>query len=1217
MQQYSTGSGSHPCSVAVADFNNDNHLDIAAANSGTSDVGIFLGNENGTFTNVINIPTGEISHLEFIVVDDFTNDSKVDIVVIDSANDNAIVLEGDGNGNFTIITIHSTGYDSDSSSIAIGDFDHDNIPDIAITNNASNNILVLISYIIYPTANQVKYQTGTGSNPASIAVGDLNNDNHSDIVVANTGNNSTGIFLNLGDGTFGHEINYLSAEGSQPYFVVVDDINKDDKLDIITVLYQISEIQIFIGYGNGTFNYGHSYSTGTGAYPEAMAMADLNYDNNLDIIVANSYDGVGVLLGKGDGTFTNITTYLNDMQFNPRFVVVADLNNDKILDVVASDYNTNGLGILLGTGDGSFDKQWIYPIDDRSNCFAIGDLNNDHYLDIVYVSAYTDNVGILFGYGNATFGSMTTYFTGRGFWPWYVILNDFNNDALLDIAICTAYGYYVGIFFGFGNGSFSQQWTFPTGYDSLPSTIASGDFNNDNQLDIAVTDQKLNRMGVFLLHYVRDFTHETIYLTGSASHPYSVAIGNFNQDNQSDIVVANSGNDDIQLLLNYYQDAFLNEVTYSTGFQSYPQFVSVADFNRDGKLDIAVANNINESINVFLGYGNSTFDAPSAYWTGTDSFPISIAVGDFNKDNWTDMVVANNGSSNISVFLGFNYATFTNETLDISGPSADPMSLVVGDFNNDHYDDLAVTSEALNYIRIYLGYGNGSFAEQTPFSTGDSQPTDIAVGDFNRDNQLDFVVIYQDENNFGIFLGYGNGSFANETIYSISNGSSPQSVSVGDFNNDNILDIVVANQNSNNIGIFMGYGDGKFSAQIPYSLPDRSSPTWAAVADFNNDNNLDIAVCNYGRNNIGIFFGFGNGSFNDMILVDTGNKSQPSLIATGDLNNDTWIDIAVAIYPGDICVFLGYGNGTFSLQTKRSASHHSDLTEIIIADLNNDGNLDVAASNQANDNGNVAVLYGYGDGHFALLKTYSTGWDSNPSSIAVGDFNNDNQLDLAVCQRNHDSIGIMLRKKSEPFTAAKTFSTGDNSNPQSVVTGDFNNDDQLDIAVANSANDNIGIFLGYGYGNGNFAPQQTYSIGNNSRPVSLAVGDFNNDHHLDIALANSEACNIVILLGFGNGSVAILRDYSTGIDTNPSAIAGDDLNGDNHLDIVVTNYGSNELLVFLGFGNGTFFDAKSYSLGYNTRPQSVAIGDVNNDGLLDIVVANYGGDYVQILLQTC
>jgi hypothetical protein len=204
---------------------------------------------------------------------------------------------------------------------------------------------------------------------------------------------------------------------------------------------------------------------------------------------------------------------------------------------------------------------------------------------------------------------------------------------------------------------------------------------------------------------------------------------------------------------------------------------------------------------------------------------------------------------------------------------------------------------------------------------------------------------------------------------------------------------------------------------------------------------------------------------------------------------------------------------------------------------------------------------------------------------------------------------------SEPFASSSLFSTGNQSQPKSVAVGDFNNDDHLDIAVANSAANNIGILLGYG--NGDFAPQLTYSTGTDSVPSSIAIGDFNDDHHLDIAVVNTASDNIGILLGYGDGRFVNVAIYSTGISSVPVAIAVDDLNKDNHLDLVVANWGSNDVFVFLGKGNGSFLVPKAYSVGYDARPQSIAIGDLNNDDMLDIVVANYGTDYVEILLQTC
>ncbi|CAF3123047.1 unnamed protein product, partial [Rotaria sp. Silwood2] len=169
--------------------------------------------------------------------------------------------------------------------------------------------------------------------------------------------------------------------------------------------------------------------------------------------------------------------------------------------------------------------------------------------------------------------------------------------------------------------------------------------------------------------------------------------------------------------------------------------------------------------------------------------------------------------------------------------------------------------------------------------------------------------------------------------------------------------------------------------------------------------------------------------------------------------------------------------------------------------------------------------------------------------------------------------------------------------------------------VANSRGNNISILLGYG--NGNFSKLVNYSTGLYSAPKFIAVGDFNDDKQVDIVVANSNTSNILIFLGNGNGTFTILQNYSMGQSSEPSAIAIADLNKDNLMDIVVTNSGANAVLIFFGLGNGTFFNPKSYSLAYGSRPASVAIADFNNDTLLDIVVANYGSGYVEVLVQTC
>ncbi len=151
-----------------------------------------------------------------------------------------------------------------------------------------------------------------------------------------------------------------------------------------------------------------------------------------------------------------------------------------------------------------------------------------------------------------------------------------------------------------------------------------------------------------------------------------------------------------------------------------------------------------------------------------------------------------------------------------------------------------------------------------------------------------------------VLLGSGYGTFVSHTSYSTGNNSNPCWVAVGDFNNDSRLDIVVANSGTDNIGIFLSNGSGTFSSQITYSTGLHSQPYSVAILDFDNDTRLDIAVANYGSNSVGVFFGYGNGSFGSQLIFNTGFDSHPFGVVIGDVNKDGLTDI--------VATNNGYGN---------------------------------------------------------------------------------------------------------------------------------------------------------------------------------------------------------------------------------------------------------------------------------------------------------------------
>jgi hypothetical protein len=220
--------------------------------------------------------------------------------------------------------------------------------------------------------------------------------------------------------------------------------------------------------------------------------------------------------------------------------------------------------------------------------------------------------------------------------------------------------------------------------------------------------------------------------------------------------------------------------------------------------------------------------------------------------------------------------------------------------------------------------------------------------------------------------------------------------------------------------------------------------------------------------------------------------------------------------------------------------------------LNNDSRLDIVVANYLSNN--IDVYLGYDYEPFAGLTEYTTGIGSKPHSVAVGNFNNDDWSDVVVANYGSGTVGILLGDDHGVFNTMITYSTGNGSAPYSVAIADFNNDNQSDIVVTNSGIDTITILLGYG--NGTFVIKATYSTGTRSRPYTLSIGDFDKDNRLDIVIANSGISTILVLYGHGNGTFGNEMSYELGYEYRPTSVAATDLNKDGWLDIVIACYGT-------------------------------------------------------------
>jgi len=333
----------------------------------------------------------------------------------------------------------------------------------------------------------------TGTNPFSVAVGDFNADGRPDLAVANLNDSNVSILLSNVDGTFHARVNY--AAGTTPRSVAVGDFNADGRPDLAVANVNSNNVSILLGNANGTFQAAVNYAAGD--FPFSVAVGDFNADGQPDLAVANggNNDTVSILLGNGNGTFQGAVNYAAGT--GPVSVAVGDFNADGRPDLAVANVSSNNVSILLGNANGTFQGAVNYAVGTRARSVAVGDFNADSRLDLAvanYSIGGTSTVSILLGNANGTFQAAVNYAVGTN--PFSVAVGDFNADGRPDLAVANAASDNVSILLGNANGTFQAAVNYAAG--DAPVSIAVGDFNADGRPDLAVANPNINNVSVFL-----------------------------------------------------------------------------------------------------------------------------------------------------------------------------------------------------------------------------------------------------------------------------------------------------------------------------------------------------------------------------------------------------------------------------------------------------------------------------------------------------------------------------------------------------------------------------------------------------------------------------------------------------------------------------------------------------------------------------------------------
>ncbi len=344
----------------------------------------------------------------------------------------------------------------------------------------------------------------------------------------------------------------------------------------------------------------------------------------------------------------------------------------------------------------------------------------------------------------------------------------------------------------------------------------------------------------------------------------------------------------------------VNPTASSPNGGANPVLLATGDFNKDGKLDLAVANGSTQTIQILLGNGDGTFTTGTSFTVGSSitSLPTSIAVGDFNKDGNLDLVVGVSPDSILDVFFGDGTGNFTLANTITS--VVNPVSVAVTDFNLDGFPDLVVANGQDNTVTVFLGRGNGTFwITNTPLATALSIPVQVLTSDFNNDGYADVMIVNSQNNTLTILPGKGTGAFGNAAA-AISLASSPSAVVAGDFNVDGKVDIAVVSQAANTVTVYLGNGNDTFQPGVVYSTG--IGPDSVAVADVNGDGILDLITANSTAGSVSVLLGTGTGTFGTHTDFVTG--AGPQSIVIGDFNNNGKLDFATADSLGNMVTLL-------------------------------------------------------------------------------------------------------------------------------------------------------------------------------------------------------------------------------------------------------------------------------------------------------------------------
>jgi len=732
-----------------------------------------------------------------------------------------------------------------------------------------------------------------GTTPAAVIAADLNGDGRLDLVTANFNGDSIAVLLNMSMPVsplpmFAPQQNFVA--GTRLAAIAAADINGDGRLDLVVVDNQASTVAVLLNTtppGASAISFAPLQSYAVEANPSALAIADLNGDGKADLVVTSPGSGMVSVLFNTTAPGAPVADFASRQSFaagaDVQALALADLDGDGRLDVVVSNTNANSLSVLLnttapGATSAGFMAVQTFVLSHPPGDVTAVDLNGDGRPDIVVTSPGGNAVSALMNTTAANaaavaFASERVVDTGNA--PLWVVATDTNGDGKPDLAITYAIDNTVSVVLnqtlpGSSEPQFGMRTAIPAG--NGPALLAAADLSGDGRADFVVGTLVGN--AVTVIPAMAASNQVAANLADAASFgvggfPISANVADFDGDGLPDVAAANLVAASVSVLINTTArgaaaPAFAGQQSFPTG--SGPRGSASGDFNGDGKPDLVTANENDNTVSVLLNTtaaaGAPAFAAHQDFAVG--GFAFGVAVADFNGDGRADIVAVNAHDGTASVLLnttapGALTASFAAQQTFETGPGAN--SVAVADVNGDGLPDLIVSSFSQNVLAVLvnttpLGATTPSFAAHQDFAVGRGSNWGEAF-DVNGDGLPDLVSTDSVDNTVSVLIntsvrGSATLAFGDRQIFAA--GAKPSHVAAADLDGDGRLDLIVSNMNSDNVSVLLnttmaGAPVASFAAQQVYAAQGAIA---AAARDVNGDGRPDLFVANSSASSVSV-----------------------------------------------------------------------------------------------------------------------------------------------------------------------------------------------------------------------------------------------------------------------------------------------------------------------------------------------------------------------------